>query len=174
MSLLVAFLVNSGAAVEVTQMQSRDAFLAALRNPTTSPSYVMFTAVDAETGERRIVCSVSMWLIVAIQREQELEPQGSVKERAGDIALSNHSRVFRFHEGSLEHSRINTAEGLDAARNYLAGLSAEEIRDRFGSKGKSRIYNKDAATDSAFACALIERGFTPRSADIGGYLYIER
>lgn len=173
MSLLWAAVVNVSSAVEVSQMQSWDAFQAALRNPTTSPSYVMFTAIDAESEQRRLVCSVSMWLIVAIRREQDLEPQGSVHERPIAIALSNESRVFRFHEGSLEHNRINTAEGLQAARNYLAGLSAEEIKDRFAPKGKARLYNKDHRTDSAFACALIERGFTPRSADIGRYLYIE-
>lgn len=172
-SALLVFVANCAFAVELATMQSWDAFQAAMQGATTSPFYVMFTVIDAQSAQRRTVCTTPTGLGAAVHREQDLKQGGNVHDRPRDLVLSNKSRVFRFHEQSLEQNRINTEEGLQAARKSLEGLSAKEIKDRFGLMGRSRVFY-DRPTQSAFACALIERGFSPRMADMTSDLYIEQ
>ena len=156
--------------------QSRASYEAAFATISTSPSYVLVSIGDGDTAPTRPVCTTANFLRGAIHHEYALGYGREDLANTDRIALEHRDHVFRFHDrAALDNIRTRYTEAdLAAARALFAPLSDDEIKARFSTlDAKDRLPTKGYATD-ALACALIERGFSPKMADLGGQVYIER
>lgn len=157
-------------------VQSRESYEAAIRNYSTSPSYVMISVADGDTGAVKVVCTTANFLLGAIHREYGLGYDAADVSKAEEIALAKYDHIFTFQQPA---ARTNipmhySDDDLSAARKLLARTPADELKRQFSSLfGESRLpmsgYNRDA-----IACALIERGLSPRLSDLSGQVYIAR
>jgi hypothetical protein len=157
-------------------IQSRESYEAAIRNDSTSPSYVLISIVRAYTGQAKSVCTTANFLLGAIHREFGLEYGPADVSKATKIALASHDHTFLFRQPvALANIPISySGEDLAAARKFLAPIPTDELRIKFSSLfDKSRLptdgYNRDA-----IACALIERGLSPRLSDRSNQVYVTR
>ena len=160
----------------LTTMQSRASYEAAIHNNSTSPSYVLVFINNSETGQVRPVCTTANFLLGAIHREQGLGYGASDSSKAAEIALNSQDHAFRFHQqAALDNIRVRYSEDeLSAARVLLAHFSTDELKRKFSSiYAEFRLPTHGYARD-AIACALIERGFSPKSSDRSGQVYIDR
>lgn len=148
-------------------------FESALRNDSTSPSYVMISVIDAKATSMRTVCTFANALLGAIHREYDLPDELQGRSKAVEIALSNPTRVFRFtKQQAINNIPVTySVADLDAARAAFSPLSDIELEKMFSS-----LYSRRPAAKlsrDATACVLIERGFSPRMADRSAQLYVE-
>jgi hypothetical protein len=164
------------AARDSAPTQPRASYEDAFRVMSSSPSYVLITIVDARTGRARPVCTTANFLLGAIHHELQLGYDAADSARAVRFALQAEDHVFRFQQqAALDNipSRYSEAE-LQAARDFLAPLSLDELKDKFSSLYANRRLDTTGYARDAIACVLIERGLSPKKADISGQVYIER
>lgn len=165
---------NAALADPPAPVQSRESYEAAFETISTSPSYVLVAIGDGDTAPTKPVCTTANFLRGAIHHEYGLGNSREDLLKADRIALDHRDHVFRFHDkAALDNIRVQYTEAdLAAARGLLAPLSDDELTAKFSSLyGKDRLPTKGYAND-AIACALIERGFSPKMADLGGVVYI--
>jgi hypothetical protein len=156
--------------------QSRASFETAIHNRSTSPSYVRVSIINDQTGQARDVCTTANFLLGAIHHEYGLGYGATDSTKAEQIAIEGEHHVFHFHtQEALDNIPVRYSEkDLAAARAFLAPLSASDIESGFSSlSSHSRLATTGYVRD-AIACALIERGFSPRQADRSGQVYIGR
>jgi hypothetical protein len=174
LSVLFAFGLSAAFANDVAAMQPRQSYEAAFRNNSTSPSYVRISVIDGETGQGRSVCTTANFVLGAIHREYGLGYGAADLAKALEIALKSEDRSFRFHQpAALANipSRYSEAD-LAAARAFLAPYSTSELKAKFSTLlAGARLDTKGYARD-AIACVLIERGLSPKMADIAGIVYV--
>jgi hypothetical protein len=137
---------------------------------------VLASIINDQTGQARDVCTMGNFLLGAIHREYGLGYGTADSSKAEEIAIASEHHVFHFHtQEALDNIRVQySEEDLVAARALLAPLSASEIESGFSSLyERSRLATRGYVRD-AIACALIERGFSPRQADRTGQVYLKR
>jgi hypothetical protein len=157
-------------------VQSRESYEAAIRNNSTSPSYVLVSIINSEKGQMKPVCTTANFLLGAIHREYGLGYEAADSSKAAEIALKNQAHVFHFHQqAALDNIRVEYSENeLSAARVLLASLSTGELRTTFSSlRPEIRLPIVGYAMD-AIACALVERGLSPKLSDRSGQVHIDR
>jgi hypothetical protein len=157
-------------------VQSRESYEAAIRNYSTSPSYVMISVAGGEIEPAKVVCTTANFLLGAIHREYGLGYDAADVSKAIEIALANSDHIFTFRQPT---ARANipmrySDDDLAAARKLLAPIPTDELMRQFSSPSHEfglaiNGYNRDA-----IACALIERGLSPKLSDISGQVYIAR
>jgi hypothetical protein len=157
-------------------VQSRESYEAAIRNSSTSPSYVMISLVSAYTGQAKPVCTTANFLIGAIHREFGLEYGPADVSKAAEIALASHDHTFLFRQpAALANIPIRySGEELAAARKFLAPIPTDELTIKFSSLFHEFRLPTDGYNRDAIACALIERGLSPRLSDRSNQVYITR
>jgi hypothetical protein len=176
MKFVLAGILACQASLAMAAEQSRASWEDAFRVISSSPSYVMITVVDARTGQARRVCTTANFLLGAISREFDLGHYTAGSAKDVEIARQSLDHVFRFQrQAALDNipSRYTEAE-LQAARDFLAPLSLEELIDKFSSLYANRRMDTRGYARDAIACVLIERGLSPKMADISGQVYVER
>jgi len=159
----------------LTTEQSRTSYEAAIRNQSTSPSYVLISVADSETGQLKRFCTTANFLLGAIHHEYGLGYGPADVSKAMEIALGSQNHVFRFHEkAALNNIRATYSEDdLATAAALLAPLSTEELRTKFSSLYKASRLQTDGYGRDAVACILIGRGLSPKLSDISGQVYID-
>lgn len=164
-----------GDAPSVTSVQSSESYEAAIRNNSTSPSYVLIFVGGDEGGQTSSVCTTANFLLGAINREYGFGYGGTGLSKAADIAIKTRDRTFRFHQPALDNIPLRySSNDLDKARKYLAAFSASELTEKFSSLyGEKRLPMNEFSRD-AIACVLIERGLSPKMADSSGQVYVDR
>lgn len=174
LSLAAASVALSACAVRpvapLEPVQSRASYEAAVRDQSTSPSWVLITLAGdgAQAHARR--CTYGRFLIGAIMRES-----GANASEALQLALANRDHVFRFsRQAALDNvpARYSESELADA-RATLAPFSVSELRHAFSSLAGQPAPAKSKIARAALACALLERGLSPRTADLSGQIYVE-
>ena len=170
----------AGCAGMTTGVQSQTSFDAAIKNHSTSPSYVQITVVDATAGTSLSTCTTANLLLGAIHLEHDIPFNQSGGADVEQLALSNSGHTFRFTKpAAVANIGINfTDADLAFVRDKLKGLSEAELRDGFSVHGKLHsIYmrlplKQGYAYRDASACVLIEHGLSPKMADITGQIRI--
>jgi hypothetical protein len=173
---MVGLCFHAGAMAAPSPVQSQASYEAAFATISTSPAYVLIEVGDGGSAPPRSLCTTANFLLGAIHREYGLGAAPAEAEKAVRIAREHADHVFRFErQAALDNIRIRYTEAdLAAARALLAPLSDDEVKAKFSSLfAKDRLPTKGYASD-AIACALIERGFAPKMADLSGQVYIER
>jgi hypothetical protein len=166
----------AGAMAAPSPVQSQASYEAAFATISTSPAYVLIQVGDRGSAPPRPVCTSANFVLGAIHQEYALGYAPAEAEKAVRIAREHADHVFRFErQAALDNIRTQYTEAdLAAARTLLGPLSDDEVRTKFSSLyAKDRLPTKGYAAD-AVACALIERGFSPKMADLSGQVYIER
>jgi hypothetical protein len=137
---------------------------------------VLITVIDARTGQARSVCTTANFLLGAIDREYELGHDAAGFSKGVEIALKSQDHVFRFqHQAALDNIPVRYSEDdLQAARNFLAPLPLDELKEKFSSLYANQRLDTEGYARDAIACALIERGLSPKMADLSGQVYVER
>jgi hypothetical protein len=157
--------------------QTTENFSKALSDASSSPYYVRIFLEDPNGGIQ-LTCVLGGDLNLAIRREYGLSASLDGIRKATEIAMANDKRIFLFSNPSaaqavpLRFSR----DDLTAVRSKLTAFSDGELRERFGKVSLGAL-NKDFRNSldrDAAACILIERGMSPRVADISNILYIEK
>ncbi|WP_219117163.1 hypothetical protein [Janthinobacterium sp. UMAB-56] len=163
-------------ASKLPMIQSLESYDAAIHNYSTSPSYVLIFIADRETGQAKPICTTANFLLGAIHREYGLGYGIADLSMAAEIAAKSPGRLFRFNQQSaLNNIAVKyTANDLSAARALLAPWSTEELKSKFSSLSREARLPTDNYAREAIACALIERGFSPKLADISGQVYVDR
>lgn len=164
------------AAAAPAPVQSQASYEAAIATLSSSPAYVLVEVGDGDSAPPRPVCTTANFLLGAIHQEYGLGSTPAEASKALQIAREHADHVFRFQrQAALDNIRVQYTEAdLAAARALLAPLPDGDVKARFSSLyGKDRLPTKGYATD-ALACALIERGFSPKKADLSGQVYLER
>ncbi|MBB5606144.1 MULTISPECIES: hypothetical protein [unclassified Janthinobacterium] len=154
--------------------QSAASFEAAVSNISTSPSYVMVTIADANTGLERQICTTANFLAGAIHFEYGLGNDHAGLKRATELALSNTSHRFVFtKQTALDNVRIEfTPQDLEKVRAWLAPLSNEDLMaGAHPWTQRESAYYAHRYRD-AVACVLIERGLSPYQADLSGQVVV--
>jgi hypothetical protein len=163
-------------ASDAVPVQSRESYEAAVREISSSPAYVLISISDSDTGQAKPVCTEAPFLQGAIHHEYGLAHDAAGSSKAVDIALKSKDHVFRFHQqAALDNIAVRYSDqDLAAARTLLAPLSKDELQAKFSSLYRDKRLPTDGYARDAIACVLIERGLSPRMADISGQVYIER
>jgi len=161
------------APAEKLPAQSSEHFATAIRDNTTSPYYVLITAVDDATGQSSTGCTTANLLLGAIHIEYGLayDRQGAVN--AVNMALTNASHIFHFSkpEALANIPFRYSPHDLEEARRLIQPLNDQQLRERFAERGDLQAWA--TATRNARACALVERGLSVRIADRSGGLQLE-
>jgi hypothetical protein len=159
-----------------TAVQSRESYEAAIRNHSTSPSYVLVSVSTSENGPATPICTTANFLLGAIHTEHELGYTKADSKRAVAIAIENLTHVFRFRKQAAVNNIIPvrySENALTTARSQLSGFSSDELKAQFSLlRGSHFLVNAD--TREAIACVLIERGLSPKSDDRSGRVYIDQ
>jgi hypothetical protein len=157
-------------------VQPRESYEAAIHNYSTSPSYVMISIAGGETEQVKQVCTTANFLLGAIHREYGLGYSAADISKVAEIALASPDHTFRFRQPTaLANIPLRYSDDdLAAARSFLAPISTDELRTRFSSLLRESRLSTDGYARDAIACALLERGLSPRSSDISGQVYIAR
>jgi hypothetical protein len=169
---VLSLLLATGAAAYAAQagpVQSQASYEEALRNKTTSPSYVLIILAGDSEESKRPLCTYSNFLVGAIMRETGVD-----RPQAEQIALDNREHVFRFtKQDALDNlpRRYSDADLADA-RALLAPFPVSELQQAFSSRGKPSPIPPNNVKREAIACALLERGLSPRAADISREIYV--
>jgi len=175
--LLLAGVVQSawGDAPSTTSVQSSESYEAAIRNISSSPSYVLIFVGDEVGGQTHSICTTANFLLGAIHREYGIGYERTDLSKAVDIAIKTPDRTFRFHQPALNNIRLKySLNDLEKARAFLAAFSTSELTEKFSSLyGEKRLPTNEYSRD-AIACVLIERGLSPKMADISGQVYVDR
>lgn len=150
--------------------QSRDSYTAAVREQSTSPAWVLITLAGDGGQAPGPLCTYGAFLVGAIMRET-----GMGLAQARQLALDNQDHVFHFtKQAALDNLPRRYSEfDLANARALLAPLSAGELHYAFSSLIERPLLAPNKIPRPAIACALLERGLSPRSADISGQIYVE-
>jgi hypothetical protein len=118
---------TGAAAQEIGFIQSHAQFLAAVDNPTSSPSYVLLTVVDGRNGEAKTGCTLAVFLLGAMHLERHLDySDGSVREvRDLVVAQTDHRYVFS-NAAALHNVGFESlgTRALDACRIIRSGHPA--------------------------------------------------
>lgn len=175
---LCVLLAASGARQE-SRVQDHDAFLDAMRTTSTSPHYVKIRLVYASNGGARDTCVTANLLRGALDRET-----ASTHDDAGEAAIdarlaSNRAHVFTLtHPAAIANLPWHPEPSeMDEASGLVSGLAGADIETslqkgelaRFAGQGtrqKERL--------AALACALIDRGYRPRQADLSAAIILDR
>ncbi|WP_241044677.1 hypothetical protein [Pseudoxanthomonas sp. LH2527] len=174
---LCAFLVASCARQDVG-MQDHDAFLDAMRSMSTSPHYVKIRLVDAAKGSARDTCVTANLLRGALDIEAS-----SLNDRASaadidTLLASNHAHEFAFsHPAALanlpEHPE---PQEMDEASRLVSGIAGPDIAQSL-QEGDLALFagqgSRRQERTAALACALIDRGYRPRQADLTGTIILD-
>jgi hypothetical protein len=157
----------------------RSLFESALENESTSPSYVLITVIDENSGGRSVVCTEAPFLLGALHRELGADYGQEGVARVKAAALASPGLEFRFTKSkALANVRSRyTAEMLEAVRARLTGLSDVDLLDGFAwSNGPLHdIYTSApdrGAYRDAIAHVLLERCIGVRRADRSGMLQL--
>ena len=173
---LATAVAASACAADTSQVQSNVSFDAAIENRSTSPGYVRFTLIDAQRKTERVSCTTANLFLGAIHREHDL-PYGEAGIKAAQaIAKTSPEHKFTFSRpDALANGLITFSEDqLVSVRKQVQRLSEQEInRGLPATLYKGPPGPEYQAYKNAVACALIERGFSPRQADLSGQIYVE-
>ncbi|MDL2357239.1 MAG: hypothetical protein QFF03_18440 [Pseudomonadota bacterium] len=167
--LLLAACAPSHAAPAEPQ-QARESYATAVRDQSTSPAWVLITLADDGEHASAKLCTHGAFLIGAIMRETDV---GVAQAR--QLALDNQDHVFHFTKpAALDNLPRRYSEfDLANARALLAPLSTPELQHAFSSLIERPLLVPNKLPRAAIACALLERGLSPRTADISGQIYVE-
>lgn len=154
--------------------QSQASYEAALADMSTSPAYVLVEVGDGGNAAPRPVCTSANFLLGAIHREYDLGYAPAESEQALRIARAHADHVFRFQrQAALDEVGAHYTEAdLAAARALLAPLADDEVKAKFSSLSAHDRLPAQGHVKDAVACALIERGFSPKMADRSGQVFI--
>jgi hypothetical protein len=157
-------------------VQPRESYEAAIRNYSTSPSYVMISIAGGETENAKLVCTTANFLLGALHREYGLGYGPADVSKVAEIALASPNHTFRFRQAAaLGNIPLRYSDDdLAAARSFLAPIPTDELRAKFSSLSRESRLPTDGYARDAIACVLLERGLSPRLSDITGQVYIAR
>lgn len=161
---------------EARTEQSRLSYEAALRVIFSSPAYVLVRVVDDNTGQSKKICTTANFLLGAIHLEHGLGYSSGDISKGVEIALASPDHTFRFHkQAALANIPLRYSDDdLAAARMLLAPRSTDELKIEFSSLFRESRLPTDGYKKDAIACALLERGLSPKLSDIGGQVYVDR
>jgi len=171
-SLAILPLLLSAQGAVALPVQDQIQYEAAIRNSSTSPSYVLVTVADDNNGQSRTGCTEANFVQGALYREMKLPREVASFERAKQIMLGSQDHVFHFSdpEALANVTFRYTPEELERARAFV-----QAHRDEIASHTLDRGSFPDRMQWSdALACALVEEGYQVKNADISGQIVWSR
>ncbi len=178
MKLGLCVLLAASCARKDAGVQEHDAFMDAMRTTSTSPHYVKIRLVDAATGSSRDACVTSNLLRGALHLEA-----GLAHDRAGAAAIEASLAANRAHEFAFTRPaafanlpRLPEPQEMDEASRIVSGLARSDIAASLRQGALAGFVDQHARQTerrAALACALIERGYRPRQADLTGTIILD-
>lgn len=152
-------------------------FKIAYQNTSTAPSYIVFKAVDLNTGKTKEICCEAPFLSGAMEREfaQDYDAKGS--EFIDSLILQNTNKVFKFkNKEALKN--IGFEQYPDSARIREVALknNLEYFVAKYGANDSIASIDfseyKDKFAQLVFAHIMFECGIvTSRDCIAGNYLW---
>ncbi|WP_299346763.1 hypothetical protein [uncultured Pseudoxanthomonas sp.] len=174
---LYAFLFASCARQDVG-VQAHDAFMEAMRTMSTSPHYVKIRLVDPTRGITRDTCVTANLLRGALHLET-----GVAHDRAGTTAIDASLSANRAHEFVFTNPAafanmpsLPELQEINEASQLVSGLSGPDIAESLSEGPLANFTGQGARQEerlAALACALIDRGYRPRQADLTGAITLD-
>lgn len=139
-----------------------------------SPAYVYVTIVDNNTMRRISGCTLGDYLVWAVHDERDLGYSEEANQHVQDIVFANKSHIFHFSKPkALRAVGMNsyTPDDLGRARDYLRKYGVSEFlksdTEQMSAHGAFNLNRH------ALACAIVQLGYTARSAHRYLYTYAE-
>lgn len=178
MKLGLCVLLAASCAPKDAGVQAHDAFMDAMRTASTSPHYVKIKLVDATTGRNRDVCMTANLLSGALHIET-----GFADDRAGVASIDASLAVNRAHEFAFSNPAalanlppLPEPGEMEEASRLVSSLAGADIAKSLEEGALMRFANQRARQTermAALACALIDRGYRPRQADLTGTIILD-
>ena len=158
--------------------QAHAAFEKAIKNRSTSPYFVKVKLIDASANQRLTSCVAANLLRGALHLEHGLPYNEAGTTAMETLATSNDGQEFSFRSPSALQNMPWHPSGseLAEAASMAASMSDETLRQSLEKGALRDFYTghpRHRERMGAVACALIDRGFVPRVADMTGSLYVE-
>jgi hypothetical protein len=152
-------------------------FKIAYQNSSTAPSYVVFKAVDLNSGKTKAICCEAPFLSGAIHREFGKGYNESESKFIDSLILNNKSRVFEFKNNEALKN-IGFDEYPDSSAIEIAAVqyNLDYYFKKYGANDsiKSMNFNNDTTGVSqlVFAHLMFECGIiTSRDCVVGNYIW---
>jgi hypothetical protein len=125
LGILVSVAPISSKSADVLSLQLQYQFEWAVKNRSTSPGFVLLTAIDDRTGQSIAGCTEAPFLLGAIARET-----GVSGDEARQIALSNTDHVFHFSkQQALDNLSIDRNPAYQRACSVIRSGSTARMND---------------------------------------------
>ena len=176
---LVAFVTSAlSCSYQSDPLKESSAFASAIRDRSTSPYFVKIQVADSQANRKYTNCVTTNLFQGALHKEKGLPYDDRGVSAIERFAISNQGQIFHFKSPSALQNMPSppTATELAEAQALAANLSGVGLTNSAES-GALRDYYvghpRHHERMGAVACALIDRGLSPRLADITGSLYVE-
>lgn len=162
--------------LDASWAQSHADFVAAVKNRSTSPFFLKIQVTDLNTGSAYTTCVVASALSGAVHFEKREPYSQEGRQNVLNYILNNTSHDFSFFtREALDsfHDRPTLEEIQEAGR--LLDETDLSIADFLESKRAYDFYKSQSRGNdraAALACALIERGYMPRSSSMNASIYV--
>lgn len=152
-------------------------FKIAYQNTSTAPSYVVFKALDLNTGKENEICCEAPFLSGAMHREFGKGYGEGESQFIDSLILNNKSRVFEFkNKDALKNIGFDEYPDFDVVKKAAAKTNLDYYFKKYGANDsiKSMNFNNDTTGVSqlVFAHLMFECGIiTSRDCVAGNYVW---
>lgn len=152
-------------------------FKIAYQNTSTAPSYIVFKAVDLNTGKEKEICCEAPFLSGAMHRELGKGYNESDSKFIDSLILNNKSRVFEFKNNeALKNIGFDEYPDTNAIEKAAVHYNLDYYFKKYGANDsiKSMNFNNDTTGVSqlVFAHLMFECGIiTSRDCVAGNYIW---
>ena len=166
-----------------TLAQAGASFEKAIAKDSTSPSYVLVTIINDNTGTRQTICTGANFLLGAIHYQYHIPYTREGEQEGKRVALASKDRTYHFSKAdALKNFRVGyTPRILAQVRRRLKNVTTSDLVKGMGYNGKFlAIYEKYqkfsdfVAHRDALAYVLLERGLQPVQGDMSGGVFLSR
>ncbi len=151
-------------------------FKIAYRNTSTAPSYIVFIAVDLNTGKEKEICCEAPFLSGAMHRELGKGYNESDSKFIDSLILNNKSRVFEFKNNeALKNIGFDEYPDYDRIKKAASNNNLDYYFKKYASndsiKSMNFIEDTTGFAQLVFAHVMFECGIiTSRDCVVGNYI----
>lgn len=176
--LLIIVLLSAALETKASGAQLHTDFVAAVRNGSTGPYYVKIWVNDLSKGVTFSTCVTANLLRGAIHRELGLSYTEEDRRTAYEyiIARTDHNFSFGNQDAVDNFPPSPTSEDLSLAARLLNENGYISITNFLNSEAAYSFYkygSRHSQRASALACALIDKGYRPRSSSMNATVYVD-
>jgi len=154
-------------------------FEAAYNNNSTAPSYIVFKAVDLNTGQTKEICCVAPFLSGAMHREYKKDYDENGIQYIDSLVLNNRERLFKFrNKSALENISFQDYPDSTFIEKEKKKYNLDQYKKKFVNTDSTEAIHFSSTTNLkqlVFAHIMFKSGIiTSQDCIAGNNLHIGR